>query len=462
MKKHRIMRGGLAALALLLLLTLSLLVGCDENNSPDGQESDSETVTTPVTEAETTLADRPAAEVLDEVLADDEADTAVSDNSKLDIDMSIGIFADANGVQNNATLPFSMSTITDGENMQLKGNLMGTEIDMTYVDGMLYMTMDGENVKCQMTAEEFASVVGSMMSEDDDSSTLIPDTSGLEALKPSEVFASVTSELDATNGDLLITCKGFNKAMASTFAPMLQPMLESFGMVGGEWDENGELIEDPAATLTDVVTILHALDEETLSITFVVDKTGIVRSASLSITFRTEETEAGITLKTSVTLSGTVAMTEGGQTVAVPAGGNAYPQEDWRVVFGQETADMVGLVPDRNGYYRLNETTEGRTRQLEYLYMHADELTAPFKVGGYVETIEYYEDSSSEAYIYLNEKSTGEPDYVSMIYMYIPGDATDEAGTPLSYMIEQSSWNELIGHFEYIDDVLVFVLTDRP
>ena len=254
----------LISLLLLLLLTLTLMASCDREQTPEDTTPEI-TETTPETEAETTLADIPAADALDQLMSaleSESGETETMDNGKIDIDMTMDMVMSVEGVQNTTTLPIKITVVMDGDNFHLDGNLFGSTSTMTYTNGMLYLTtlLDVETVsklKCAMTPEEFALVAPNIFGTDTDiegGDLTVPELPAMEGTKPSDLYATVTSKLDETNGDLIITCKGFNTALASDLAPLLQPMLEGLGLVGGgEWDENGELITDPAATLEEDV-----------------------------------------------------------------------------------------------------------------------------------------------------------------------------------------------------------------
>ncbi len=398
------LRAGL--LALLLVLSCIFFAACDKTDAKDPDttpETAAPTDTTAVTEPETTLADLPASELLDKIwTADDSDKTETTDNMKLDFDFSFGMDFDVDGVQNSTTMPIRLELILDGDNTAIKGDLMGTPFDMIYVDGMLYLTADGENCKCALTPEEFASLMGDMlgdMSGADTDSGLVPDVELPDELKPSDVFAAITSTFDESTGAVTITAKGFNAKMANTFAPILRPMLESLGIVDN-LDENGELITDPATVLTEIVGILHDLNEDTLVMTFTLDREGTLESVGIKLAIDSEQTMEGMTMKSTITLEGSFSLNMGGQTVKAPAGD--YPEEDWRVIFGQETADMLGLVPDDQSNITLSDDPDVRTRQLDYIANHPEEFlkNITFTVNGFFVPGETLGDGTIEAIIF--------------------------------------------------------------
>ena len=435
----------LITLTLLLLLTLTVLAACDKDQPPVSSESDT-AETTPDTEAETTLADIPAADALDQLMGAMESEseeTETMDNGKIDIDMTMDIAVSADGVQNTTTLPLRITVILDGEDLYLDGNLFGSVSTMTYKGGMLYLTsfLDEETVsklKCAMTPEEFAEVAPTLFGTENDTEAgdlTVPQLPALEGTKPSQLFVAVTSQLDPTNGDLIITCKGFNTTLATDLAPLLQPMLEGLGLVGGgEWDENGELITDPAATLVEVVGILRGLNEETFTLIFTFDKSGNLLSTAVDMTMdiESEGTQMAFTVK------GSFSVKEGGQTVSVPADADSYTEEDWRVIFDMETPDMLGLVPDAEGCITLSPDPAIRERQILYIYNHYEDFVyrgVLFHVEGYlIDTYVVDEETATvpahigalEGLISLRNPATEEEDYATVLSFQIPLSAKGE------------------------------------
>ncbi len=426
-------------LLLLLLLTLSLAVGCvDEGKTPS--DSDGET-TDAVTEAETTLADIPAGDALNLLLgaleSEDGTEEETFDNGKIDVDMTIGISVNMEGVQNTTTLPIKLTIVMAGDDMRFDGNLLGSGTNMIYKDGMLYLSaiedVDApEKIKCALTPEEFEIVAGIIFGTENDpdhDDLTMPEMPGIQDLKPSDLFSTVVSELDETGG-LIITGKGFNTALASDLAPLLQPMLEGLGLVGGgDWDENGELVTDPAATLAEVVAVLRGLNEDTLQLGFIFDKDGSLISTTVNVMLTVDDDE-GTT--TEMSLKGSFSVVEGGQTVTAPADADSYSEEDWRVVFDQETAEMLDLIPDGTGSVTLSDDPARRERQILYIYNHHEEFAGVlFNLSGYlVDTYIVDEETAThpshigalEGLISLRNPATEEEDYTTIITFQLPLD----------------------------------------
>ncbi len=450
-------------LALLLAAALLLTVGCeDEPTDPVGSDSEA------TTEAETTLADVPAAEALDQLMealnaAEDETQTV--DNMKMDIDMSMIVSVDMDGMQNSTTLPIKIALTMAGDDMAITGNLMGTELEMIYVGGMLYMNdpTTGEFVKCSMTPEEFGSAVGTLMGgesegEEDAPALELPE---LEGTKTSELFAAVTSELDETNGDLIITCKGFNTALASKLAPLLQPMLESMGLVeGGVLDENGFLQSDPASALAEVVGMLNDLTQDNFQMTFTFAKDGTLRSTTIDVTLATEQNDGMDTYRTDIQIKGTFSIVEGGQKVETPSDADSYTEMDWRTVFDQETADMLGLVPV-NGCVTLSDDPAVRERQILYIYNHYYDEFASILISGAGYVVDTYvvdadtathpsHIGSLEGMISLRNPAAEEEDYTTVMSFRIPleskGEGYPSEGSYIQFtqakleVVEDSEW----------------------
>lgn len=431
------LRAGLVTLSLLLLLTLGLLVGCDKNKDPVDTGTTTETTTQAATEAatetapaETTLADLPAADALDSILADMENETVGDgDSVKLVFDMSIGVSANMGGVQNTSTIPLNITVVANGEDLQFNGNVMGQVFDITYVDGMLYMAAEDEAVKCAISLEEFEEVVlGEILGAVNAGADTAPDVSIPEGAKPSEIFSSITSELDSASGNLIITAKGLRASMYDTLAPIMKPMLEALGLVS-EYDDNGELIDDTASVLARVVEILKGLDENNFTVTFTADKNGAFHGANVDITISTAEKVDGSTLTMTISLKGGFTY-ETGKDLKVTAPANAadYTEKDWRVVFGMETAEMLGLDPNAESI-TLSDDIELRSRQIDYITEHFDEFATVFNVSGYVvgcylvdeETAAKPSDVGSwEGMICLMDPDTGEADYMSALFFRIP------------------------------------------
>lgn len=429
-------------LLLLLLLTLAFAVGCvDEGKTP--AESESETADA-ATESETTLADIPAADALDQLMSALESESGESDtmeNGKIDIDMTMDMTVSMDGVQNTTSLPIKITVILDEDNFHLDGNLLGSASTMTYKDGMLYLTTISDvdavsRLKCAMTPEEFAAVAPIIFGTEnnvEDGDLTMPELPALEGTKPSELFASVISDSDETNGDLIITGKGFNASLASDLAPLLQPMLEGLGLVGGgNWDENGELVTDPAATLAEVVGILRSLNEETMQMTFIFDKEGTLLSTAVDVTLTIEDAESMMTVR----CKGSFAVKEGGQTVTAPADADSYVEEHWRVVFDMETAEMLELVPDAEGCITLSADPARRERQILYLYNHYEEFAGTlFHLGGYIVDSYVVDEETAtipahigafEGQLSLRDPAFEEEDYTTSITFQIPVSAKGE------------------------------------
>ena len=436
-------RTSIITLILLLLLTLTLAVSCDKDQNPADTTAET-TETAPETEPETTLADIPAADALDQLMSaleSESGETETMDNGKIDVDMTMDMIMSVDGVQNTTTLPIKITVVMDGDNFHLDANLFGSASTMTYTDGMLYLTtlLDAETVsklKCAMTPEEFAQAAPTIFGTENDvegGDLTMPELPALEGTKPSELYASVTSRLDETNGDLIITCKGFNAELASELAPLLQPMLEGLGLVGGgEWDENGELITDPAATLAEVVGILRGLNEETMEMTFTFDKNGTLLSTAMDITLNIEEEGSKMTLR----VKGSFAVKEGGQTVTAPADADSYTEEHWRVVFDMETAEMLELIPDAEGCITLSSNEDRRERQILYIYNHYEEFAGVlFHLGGYIVDSYVVDEETAtlpehvgafEGLLSLCDPLHEEEDYATTINFQIPLSAKGE------------------------------------
>ena len=470
--------------ALLMAVTLLTAMGCTDDIAPTdtaGETTASETTapaevttgadtepatemdittevetaveTEPATEVTTGLADLPAGEALDILLgaldttegeSEGESETtgeAAMINGMMDIDLSMTVMVEMAGMENTTTFPFKIFFAVAEDDMAVKFNMMGMEMDLIYVDGMLYMKDPSTDalLKCVMTPEEFQTVVelitDSSEGDEEDSSNLLelPD---LEGMKPSDLFATITSKVDETTGDLHITCKGFNTTLASKFAPMLQPMLESIGLVGdGEWDENGELVVDPAATLAEVVKMLNGLTQDNLQLTFIFAEDGTLRSTLIDVTLTMEESDGEDTYTTSVQFKGSFALVEGGQTVEKPADADDYEEMDWREIFGQETADMLDLVPE-NGSITLSVDAYTRERQIAYIYEHFEEfegvsfngtgfLVGVYEVDEYT-AVDVSQIGALEGLISLRDPSVEEEDYTTVISILIPVESKGE------------------------------------
>ena len=441
-------------LALLLLPAVILTaVGCDRGKGSTAS-TDTETETAAETEERISWAELPAAEALDQLMAlqDTETPSDPSDmeNGKIDVDISMIVCMTMDGMQSTTTLPVKITLVMDGESLYINGNLLGSAAELTYCDGMLYMTSledveELSKLRSPMTPEEFGQVATLLFGlteengEESGEELPIPELPGIEDLKPSELFSAVVSEADATNGDLLITGKGFNSRLSADLAPLLQPMLESMGLVGGgEWDESGELITDPAATLAEVIGLLTGLNEETMKVTFIFDQNGTLTSTAVDITLSMEETAEGVNTKSDLQIKGSFSVKVGGQTVTPPADADSYAEEDWRVIFGMETADMLDLVPDAEGCVTLSKNPALRERQILYIYDHADEFTESgvlIHVEGYlIDTYVVDEETATlpahvgalEGLISLRRPGAEEEDYTTVLSFQIPESAKGE------------------------------------
>ncbi len=399
--------------ATLLLLAVLLLSGCEETPDAPADTTESDTIgetfpettfsspedttsagdpadtteaaTTEAVTTEavtTTLADRPVGEVLD-YIQDQNEDLLQpgTDNFKLEMDMNILVGAEASGVNNSATLPFFLAMTMAGQSQAIKGDILGTTIDVVYHMGTLYMTAAGESVKCPATPEQFEALKDSLGTSDGTDSEFFPaDT------KPTELFRSLT--LEVKDGRIHITGAGLKEQYAEAVAPGVLQLMLSFGLL--ETDEFGELAEDPEVLTAAIANMLKNQADKDFSVTYIATMDGVLEEQSFNFRFEHDQVRDGVKLTTILGLSGSISLVLGGQTVAAPAGSDTWPEGSFDDFFGEDpdtpdntTAEELGLVPDAEGWITLSDDVYQRANQLDYLWMHTQNfLDCRFRVTG--------------------------------------------------------------------------------
>ncbi len=423
----------LSCLLALLLVALVAFVGCDsEVDQPGTTVGDTTAVTDPTgttaptapaesdttaTPEETTapVGEIDGAALLESILAKEDEST---DNEKLEMDLAINVAATVMGVENSMTMPYQLTTITAGKDQSQSGNLAGEVFELCYKDGILYITSEGETVKCAVTPEEYAIIASIMQGGDgevDDDEPADEDFFLPEGIKVKDAFLSISAEATAESR-ILITVKGLNPTYASEMVDTFMPLLLSMEMIGVTTEEY-----DEEALIKETVEILKTLDENNFILTFTVDTLDGLVALGMDITIKTSTTVEGMAMDMKVGIKGTMTYTKGGQIVALPAGASGAPEVNWKELFGMESAEELGLIPDENGIVTLSDDIDLRTRQYYYIITNSANLTeVKFAVTGYAEFAPADEEYAASLMIYLLYE--GEPEYESMIV----GTVTDD------------------------------------
>lgn len=312
----------LLLLTALLVLTLAVcaLAGCDlESSRPsDIPVEDTTETDAPETEVETTLADLSAADALNQILGvggEDSSEQPV--DASMDVDMTVSMGYAYGTAQNTTTLPVRLTVINDGDKVQATGTLMGQKMGMIYADDVLYVDFPALNkkFKCAVTPEEFKALLNRLSGDSAEGEST--------EFRISDVFSTVVSDWDEGSGEVHIVAKGINADLIPRVAPYIVPVLSTVGFVGGQWTEDGYEMDEEKA-LAQVMTLLEGVSEDTLSVTFVADAKGALRSVSVDVTMVLDESDETQIKKTAINFTGTTTVTPAEQTVNPPADVSGY------------------------------------------------------------------------------------------------------------------------------------------
>ena len=305
---------------LVLTLAVCTLAGCDlESSAPSDIPIEDTTETdAPETEVETTLADLSAADALNQILGMGGADSSEPPaDASMDVDMTVSMGIDYGTAQNTTTLPVKLTVINDGDKVQVTGTLMGQKMGMIYAEGVLYVDFPvlNKKFKCAMTPEEFKALLNRLNSDSAEGEST--------EFRISDVFSTVVSDWDEESGELHIVAKGINADLIPRVAPYIVPVLSTVGFVGGHWTEDGYEMDEEKA-LAQVMMLLEGVSEDTLSVTFVADAKGTLRSVSVDVTMVLDESGDTQIKKTAINFTGTATVTPAEQTVNPPADVSGY------------------------------------------------------------------------------------------------------------------------------------------
>ena len=113
-----------------------------------------------------------------------------------------------------------------------------------------------------------------------------------------------------------------------------------------------------------------------------------------------------------------------------PTDADSYTEVDWRTAFGQETADMLGLVPV-DGCVTLSDDPALRESQILYIYNHYYDEFAGILINGAGYVVDTYvvdaetathpsHIGSLEGMISLRNPAAEEEDYTTVMSFRIP------------------------------------------
>lgn len=311
-------------IVLIALLTLTLgvltLAGCDLGSSgpSDIPVEDTTETDAPETEVETTLADLSAADALNQILGMGGEDSSEQPaDASMDVDMTVSMGYAYGTAQNTTTLPVKLTVINDGDKVQVTGTLMGQKMGMIYAEGVLYVDFPvlNKKFKCAITPEEFKALLTRLNGDSAEGENT--------EFRISDVFSTVVSDWDEGSGELHIVGKGINAGLIPRVAPYIVPVLSTVGFVGGHWTEDGYEMDEEKA-LAQVMTLLEGVSEDTLSVTFVADAKGVLRSVSVDVTMVLDESDESGIKKTAINFTGTATVTPAPQTVNPPSDVSGY------------------------------------------------------------------------------------------------------------------------------------------
>lgn len=441
-------------LTLSLLMALTLLVACNENDDPSADtgtqavtdtavtEPTNETVaetlpettpeTLPETESATTPSDDPDLDdLLEEILQSNQFETA--GDYRIDSEIKLDIAVGMNGMETNMSLTGGLSLIQqENQGISLEMTVPTQDpVSLVYIDGFLYVTNAEGKYRCPMDEVEMALVWSELMEdlfptedipEDEEAET--DDLMGgfadmLSTMKLSALFAETEVVTDEATGDITVTLTGLSQQ-----AQLLINMMVS-SMDGAGSDE----ISDMDMSL--ILDMLATFDMDALSLSMTVDKDHLLKACTVVMALdmtNAPDLTGDVPMVMTVTAATTLDRSE--QTVTAPADGDTYEETDWRTLFGLYTAEMLGLVPDETGTVTLSEDPDTFALQYDYMMEHGEDfegvtLSVTARGSDFVKN----DDGTVQGTIYQVYED-GTPAYYPYLYVIIPADVAEGMTLP--------------------------------
>lgn len=379
MKKNNLLRLLALTLSVLMILSLSLsvLTGCDNDKNTDtttetGSNADNESSTENETENETETENENETETETENVADlttmepKDALTAITDKLSATADgLSKNIEQQIKDGKFSFSMPANMKIEVAGKmatTVNMGGGNQTTEMalnaSVTLAEGGLALTVTipemaditvicadktiyllsatagvgAEKEKITVTDEDLAELLAALNgtavdpAENAELQQFAALLTPLMNVKPADIFASV--EATVADGNLTIDCKGIKTEFVTTLATILGQL----GEIGGEalpdegMDEDFGVETDPVAELLEMLKSVIWSD---VSFSLTVNAEGQILGASFGVDINVSETVEGLgEMSMKYSLSATVTVTRGGQTVAAPADADSYKEAE--------------------------------------------------------------------------------------------------------------------------------------
>ena len=358
MKQSNLTRLLALALSVLMLLSLSLaaLTGCDTDKKNEKTDTSTETATEteteiPLSEATPEQALAAVAEnlsakgnTLSKDLVKDgkfnfgtnlkvEATASVAMKITLtgttqttEIKATVTVMVAENGVSVSITIPemLDASIVLVGNEFYMSVNSMGFENKSKIVlsDDDMKKVSDFLNGKTVSDPEDEAT--RKKLEDAMDSVSAILKDTGI-----ADIFESVTSKLNGTQ--LTISCQGVKGSFITKLEPILKQVEELFKSETETGEEEGEVSipeDDFGSADIDLGALLKAFKAAEFTLELDVDMDAQIHAVRVSAGILQTETEEGLGEMTSdTTVSVSVTLTRGGQTVSKPADADQYPAE---------------------------------------------------------------------------------------------------------------------------------------
>ncbi len=433
----------LLLLTLSIFMVLTLLVACqNEPTPPDSTLSvtdtaiptepldesvtkePEDTATEAPTEQETTADTSPALDIdgfLEAVMENNRVDAIP--HFCLDSNIKLDIAAGMDGMTTNMSMTGGVTMIQQStQAMQVELRIPTQEPSVfLYVDGVLYVSSAEGKIRCTLLEEEMAQALSELFAG------LFPDTSlsgekgensendlmsGLTALFPamklSAFFARTDLTLDEATGDITATLTGMSP-QAQLVINMLISSIEKNDML--------DISDMDMSLLLDLFT---TLDMDALSISMTTDKNYLLKSSTVVCGMDlTNAPDLVGDVPITITMRATTVLDRSVQTVTAPADVSSYTETDWRTLFGLQTAEMLGLVPNDDNIITLSESPDLFALQYDYIRKHPTDFKGiTFSVVARGCDFEKQEDGSVNGTIYQVYED-GSAAYYPYVYISI-------------------------------------------
>ncbi len=234
----------------------------------------------------------------------------------------------------------------------------------TYVDGVFYdRDYSRDRNQCPITPDELE-VALEQRHTLDATGGLIPDDPALDApfvtlpdgVAAHELFRSLTAKCDGNT--TVVTGRGLNPAYAEHAMAWMKPFLTLYAFSAPEGGSIAGLLAN------DLPSLAEQLTEDILTVSLGFDPDGKLVSFEWRIVeFTPREAEFG---NECVDIRFSVTRMEDAPTITPPENAAEYKMSTWREYFHMETAEMLGMIPDKDGIIPLSEDSILRRKQESY------------------------------------------------------------------------------------------------